>query len=90
MTWTEVYDHFYDKLSSTPMREEDKEAYMALMGLYSKQEQIVRCKDCKWAVLTVKNEVKYCRWWQANDDDGYEGDPLYLEGDFFCAAGARK
>jgi hypothetical protein len=54
------------------------------------RETIVRCKDCKYAALTYQGELKYCKYFV--DEYGFtnSGDPLYLEGDFFCAAGQRR
>lgn len=49
---------------------------------------LVRCKNCENAVLTTKGEVKYCKLWQGDEDGSYGGDPLYLDGDFYCAAGS--
>lgn len=46
---------------------------------------VVRCRDCKYAHLTYDGECKYCDFWQ---EDG--GEALYLDGDFYCAAGERK
>lgn len=46
---------------------------------------IVRCKDCRYAHMTYGGECKYCDFWQ---EDG--GEALYLDGDFYCAAGERK
>lgn len=51
---------------------------------------IIRCKDCKYAVMTVRGEVKYCKLWQGSEDGSYGSDPLYLEGDFFCAYAEGK
>ena len=51
---------------------------------------IIRCKYCKHAVMTVRGEVKYCKLWQGSEDGSYGGDPLYLEGDFFCAYAEGK
>lgn len=52
--------------------------------------EIVYCKDCKHAVLTTSGEAKYCKYWQGDEDGTYGGDPLYLDGDFYCAAGERR
>lgn len=46
---------------------------------------VVRCRECKHAVMTYGGECKYCDFWQ---EDG--GEALYLDGDFYCAAGERK
>lgn len=58
--------------------------------LLEEQEAIVRCKDCKYAVLTYDKELKYCKYFA--DEYGFTngGDPLYLEADFFCKMGERR
>ena len=60
------------------------------MELLKKQPEIVRCKDCKHAVLTTSGEVKYCKCWQSDENGTYGGDPLYLDGNYYCADGERK
>lgn len=52
--------------------------------------ELVRCKDCRQAVLTTSGEVKYCKFLQGDEDGTYGGDPLYSDGDFYCAAGERR
>ena len=47
--------------------------------------ELVLCKSCKHAHMTYDGECKYCDFWQ---EDG--GEALYLDGDFFCAAGERR
>lgn len=54
------------------------------------RQEIIRCRDCKHAMLTTKGEVKYCQFWQGDEDGSYGGDPLYLGGDFFCAGAERR
>ena len=59
-------------------------------GVYSllpAQPEIIRCKDCKYAHLTVSGECKYCDAW--TDDDGYPME-IYEDGDFFCGNAERK
>lgn len=51
---------------------------------------VIRCKDCKHSVMTYGGKVKYCKCWQGDEDGSYGGDPLYLEGDFYCAAAKKK
>lgn len=46
---------------------------------------VVRCRDCKYAHMTYDGDCKYCDFWQ---EDG--GEALYLDGDFYCAAGERR
>ena len=42
-------------------------------------DSIVRCKDCKQAVIKSNKEVSYCRYW---------GD--LMENNEFCSKGERK
>lgn len=44
---------------------------------------VVRCKDCKYAHMTVRGECKYCDVW-------FPDEAIYADGDFFCANGKRK
>lgn len=59
-------------------------------GYQERDEEIIRCKECKHAVLTTNGEVKYCKFWQEDEDGNFSGDPLYLDGDFFCKGGERR
>ena len=43
---------------------------------------VVRCKDCIFAHLTYDGECKYCDAWSG-------GEPLYLDGDFYCSFGEK-
>lgn len=54
-----------------------------LCELLKEQEPIIRCKDCRYAKLTHDGHVKYCLQWYE------EGEPLYLDGDFFCGHAER-
>ena len=54
-------------------------------------EEIVRCRDCRHATITVNGKCKYCEMFWSPDTDGYGADSqLYLPGEFFCAFGERK
>lgn len=71
------------------------EMYLSFIGFKLSIEReetpdIVRCKDCKHAVLTSKGEAKYCQFWQEDEEGNFGGDPLYLDGNFFCAGGERR
>lgn len=46
-------------------------------------EPVVRCKDCKYATMTVNGECKYCDIW-------FPDEKTYIDGDYFCASGERK
>lgn len=50
-------------------------------------EAVVRCKDCKYATMTINGECKYCE--QYADEDGY-CEKLYFSGDYYCGSGERK
>lgn len=47
---------------------------------------VIRCRDCKHAMMTYSGECKYCKMWM---QDGID-DALYLDGDFYCAFAERK
>ena len=49
-------------------------------------EDVVRCKDCKYAHLTYDGDCKYC---QLDIDRGYT-DATYRDGNWFCADGERR
>lgn len=46
--------------------------------------EVVRCKDCKYSHMTYDGCCKYC------DELEWDGEALYLEGDFYCAFGERR
>ena len=49
-------------------------------------ERIVRCRDCKFAIINSLGDCKYCeKFW---DSDGNA--QLNLPGDFFCKWGERR
>ena len=53
--------------------------------------EIVRCRDCKYATITVLGRCKYCELFWLPDVDGYGADPqVNLPGDFYCAWGERR
>lgn len=51
---------------------------------------VVLCKDCKFSVMTYVGEVKYCKCWHRDEDGNYDGEPLYLDGDFYCGFAKPK
>lgn len=58
------------------------------LALLKEQSEIVRCKDCKHATMTIDgNLCKYCDLYK--DDDGFLIE-LYGEADWFCANGERR
>lgn len=44
-------------------------------------EEIIKCKNCKYAHMTYSGECKYCDMWDES---------LYVPGDFFCAFAELK
>lgn len=56
--------------------------------LLEAQPEIVRCKDCKHATMTIDGDLcKYCDL--ETDDDGYPIE-LYLEANWFCAGAEER
>ena len=45
--------------------------------------EVVRCRDCKHAHMTVSGECKYCDIWFPEEEE-------YMDGDYYCASGERK
>ena len=45
--------------------------------------EVVRCKECKFAHMTVNGQCKYCDIW-------FSEESAYMPGDYFCASGERK
>lgn len=45
--------------------------------------EVVRCRDCKYAHMTVNGECKYCDIWFPDESE-------YIDGDYYCASGERK
>lgn len=59
------------------------------MRRYGELEELIRCKDCIYARMTIDgNFAKYCLAWQ--DGDALMMDSLYLPADFYCAFAERK
>lgn len=50
---------------------------------------VVRCKDCKYAHLTIDDECKYCDMISVLDDEGNLV-PAYFSPNWYCAYGERK
>lgn len=48
---------------------------------------VVRCKDCKYAIMTTDGDRKYCR--KIKDEDGFLIE-CYKPGNWFCADGEVK
>ena len=65
------------------MVEAGLDVHWILTGRETDKVDVVRCKDCKHAHLTIGSEVKYCDMWS-------NGEELYLPPDFHCAAGERR
>ena len=45
--------------------------------------EIVRCKDCKYAHMTMDGECKYCDIW-------FPDEKKYMDGNYYCASWERK
>jgi hypothetical protein len=54
-------------------------------------EEIVRCKDCKHASMSINGEyAKYCKVLTTLDELGYPESEPQFDADFYCAFGERK
>ena len=47
------------------------------------ERKIIYCKDCKFAHLTIKGEVKYCDVW-------FPETKMYLSEDDFCSSAEKR
>lgn len=56
-------------------------------GYSKRDEEIVRCKDCRFAHLTYDGLCKQCEQIMDDEDNMLT---LYLPVDFYCAFGERK
>ena len=45
--------------------------------------EIIHCKDCKFAHMTVGGECKYCDIW-------FPDEKTYMPGDYFCASAESR
>ena len=46
-------------------------------------QEIIHCKDCKFARMTVNGECKYCDIW-------FPDEKTYMPGDYFCGSAERR
>ena len=57
---------------------------VSLVGsMPSAQPEIIRCKDCKYAHITIHGEVKYC-------DEWFPDESHYIDTDNYCSFAERK
>ena len=45
--------------------------------------ELIRCKDCKYAHITYKGEVKYCDIW-------FPDESYYIDTDNYCSFAERR
>ena len=62
--------------------ERDKSILKSLPTVQPTQE-IIHCRDCKFARMTVNGECKYCDIW-------FPDEKTYMPGDYYCASAERK
>ena len=54
-------------------------------------EEIVRCRDCKYAMMSISGKyAKYCKKLTTLDELEYPESEPQFDADFFCAYGERK
>ena len=70
---------------SIPEGFDSKPAIEALKALPSAEPErkIIYCKDCRFAHLTTKGEVKYCDVW-------FPETKTYLSADDFCSSAEKR
>lgn len=56
---------------------------MAKLLLTQPTIEIIHCKECKFATMTVNGECKYCDIW-------FPDEKTYMDGDYFCASAERR
>ena len=57
-------------------------------SLLKEQPEIVRCKDCKHATMTI--DGKMCKYCAMDTDDFGDQRDVYHDADWFCADGERE
>lgn len=80
MDRNEVIEHLKVVLKTCDVQDEDA-VEMAIKAL--EQPEIIHCKDCKFAHMTVDGECKYCDIW-------FPDEKTYMPGDYFCGSAERK
>lgn len=76
-------------LNPTPdVTEEDKRKAMIILEALRMEKGIdlVRCKECKFAILTYDGYCKYCDLWVDDNNNYIE---VYFDGEHFCSDGKR-
>lgn len=64
-----------------------REISKQLRQLPAAQPEIIRCKDCRYAVMTYTGECKYCTYlaYKFGIDDA-----VYFDGDDYCSHAERR
>ena len=88
MTKSEILDYFKDiNLAYNDCTRLDTLSSM-LDELLKEQPKIVRCKDCKYAKMTIDGDLcKYCEL--DEDEDGFLRE-VYRDAEWFCADGESR
>jgi hypothetical protein len=76
--WKQMAREFIIKISDEILEEEFDEP---------KPLELVRCKDCKHATMTV--DGKMCKYCEMDTDDFGDQRDVYHDADWFCADGER-
>lgn len=58
------------------------------VALLSEQPEIVRCKDCKYATMTIDGDL--CKYCELDEDENGFLREVYRDADWFCADGEAK
>lgn len=71
-----------------PLNDTAKDWDEMFVAVIRKQQELIRCKDCKFATITDgvhgrNPEVKYCDIWFPNEAE-------YMPINYYCASAERK
>lgn len=65
----------------------DKAVWIIEKWLPSAQPEIIRCKDCRFAILTYDGDCKYCQYLEG--EFGLT-DAVYFDGNDYCSHAERR
>ena len=63
------------------------EMIKTIAGMPSAQPEIIRCKDCRFAILTYDGDCKYCQYLEG--EFGLT-DAVYFDGNDYCSHAERR
>lgn len=85
-----IDDEFYERINDNSYTRYDWSDHIDIDDLKKIIEglptiEVVRCKECKYGVMTTEGQLKYCK-----ERDPHCTDKLYYSGDNFCSWGEQR